>query len=71
MELTEGKIYLCADNEVRRLDEVETDYFHYSVPIDSSDSKLTWLRLSKTHRHQVEKDFTDGRIISESEIINA
>lgn len=69
MELIEGKIYLCADNKVRRLDEIETDYLHYSVPIDASDSKLTWLSLSKTHRHQVEKDFTDGRIISELEII--
>lgn len=68
MALIEGNIYLCEDQQIRRLDKVESDYLHYSLPIGYINNKLDWMRLNKTRRNQVEQDFVNGQIIMEDQI---
>lgn len=68
MELIKGRTYLCVDGEIRRLDAIEDDFLYYSVPVGDRDSRVSWMKLGRTNRYQVESDFTDGKIISEDEI---
>lgn len=68
MELIKNSIYLCADGDIRRLDEIEDDFLSYSIPIGNSGSRLGWRELGRTKRYQVESDLINGQIISEDEI---
>lgn len=63
MALIEGKIYLCADGEVRRLDEVASEYLRYSMPIDKRDGEFVWTQLPTTRRDLIETDFLNGKVL--------
>lgn len=64
-ELIEGAIYRCADGDVRRLDKIEDDFLSYSLPIGKRTDQLVWLDVGRTHRHQIESDFVNGKQVSE------
>lgn len=66
--LIKGDIYLCADGEIRRLDNIEDDFLSYSVPIGKIGNSLKWSKLGRTKRYQVESYFINGKVISENEI---
>jgi len=58
-ELIEGRVYECADGQIRKLNKIEDHYLSYSVPI----SEEVWIDLGRTYRHQVEKEFLNGTLI--------
>lgn len=64
-ELIEGATYVCADGAIRRLRKIEPRFLTYDVLI----KRATWTfrSLGQTHRHQVERDFTNGEIIEAPE----
>lgn len=70
MELIKGEIYLCSDQNIRRLDKIEPNYLYYSVPIGHKGENVVWMKLSRTYRNQVEQEFKNGKIIKESEIVS-
>lgn len=69
MELVVGTIYRCADGDIRKLDQVEEGFLHYSIPIGKQGTAINWMPLSKTYRHQVESLFVNGEEITEAQMI--
>jgi hypothetical protein len=71
-ELIIGAIYRCADKDgsIRKLEGVEEKFLHYALPIGRKGTPVRWNSLGPTKRHQVEKSFLEGEIITEDEIDN-
>ena len=64
-DLIEGAVYQCAnEGGVRRLDKIEDAYLHYSVLIGDKNPSI-WMKLTRTYRSQVERDFVEGQIIED------
>ncbi|MEK3673563.1 hypothetical protein [Paenibacillus sp. FSL R10-2771] len=62
-----GAIYKCSDGNIRKLNKIEDDYLHYSVPIGDK-GKWQWMNLGRTYRWQAEPFFLGGKIIDQSEV---
>ena len=68
-ELKVGVIYKCSDGEIRRLDKIEDNLLHYSVPIDiKGHAQIRWMTLSGTRRWEAEPLFVNCEIITENDV---